>query len=300
MDTKQQEESREYPSRLFFMDLLAKEARKTSGTGRTLTEVLDQMRVIWKVEHRDRVFNQLEFFLGKRHSYRFPDELQLPVTSALYDMVRSAETLPKGDRHRTDTAVSKFVRYLDVESQLEILEPWFNDSRVFRTKTVLRTLQRVEDLSPYADYLVEKYRDMGNFDILRLISRTPNAAAQITADELDGYFERYENHSSSYSLGGMKYHGMIAAKVLVIGDNPIPPELLTRVPVLFSWAIEEIGDQAYESLLIWIILENLENPEVLWSAIRCANRMLMPRALEHGIDAARNLLFRDEGILLLP
>lgn len=303
LDTDDKGESREYPSRLFFMDMLLKEVQKAGESGKSLDEVLDQLRVIWTARNREAVLGQLENHLGRRRSIRFPDELQLLVANALSDLVRSAEDLGPGDRQKADLAVSRIIKYLDPPNQLDVIAPWFQESRKFRMRAVMRTLRTVEDLTPYSDYLVRQYRTYPLTEILMLIARTPDAASLISSAELDPYFSAY---ISSFKTGerfpnrSNKYFAMIAARVLIIGNQPIPAELLRSVPEVFSWAIEEIGDPVHEPMLIWIIVENHDNPEVLWSAIRTANRRFMPKALARGLETARQLLASDQGVLPVP
>lgn len=285
------------------MDLLLKEVLKSGESGKSLTEVLDQLRVIWTAKNRDAILTRLENHAGRQHSYRFPDEMQGPVADALSDLMQAADTLKPGDRQKADFSVSRIVKKLDTPHQLYVLAPWLESSRRFRENTVMRTLRSVDDLSPYAEYVVRYYRNYGQLDTLRLISRSPAAAALIEPSELVEYFNEYLNRfrsSTLYRDKSAKYRAMIAARMLIVGNRTIPSSFLQTVPEIFTWAIENIGDPAYEPMLLWLIVENPDNPEVLWSAVRTANRHFMGRALEKALDGARRLLLNEENVLVLP
>lgn len=303
LDVQASSESREYPSRLFFMDLLLKEVQKSGEAGKSLDEVLDQLRVIWTVKNRDAILTRLENHARRPRTYRFPDDMQGPVADALSDLMHAAETLKPGDRQKADFSVSRIVKYLDTPHQLYVLAPWLESSRRFRENTVMRTLNRVDDLTPYADYVVGYFRKYRDFGTLRLISQHPAASAYIEPQEVLGYFNDYLEHFRSnnrYRDKGAKFQAMIAAKVLIVGNRTIPSQFLETIPEIFTWAIEHIGDPAYEPMLIWLIGEHPNNPEVLWSAVRTANRHFMGRALEKALKAARKLLLNEENVLVLP
>lgn len=303
LDVKTRTESREYPSRLFFMDLLLKEVQKSAESGKSLTEVLDQLRVIWTAKNRDAILTRLENHASRLHGYRYPDDMQGPVADALSDLMQAADTLKPGDRQKADFSVSRIVKYLDTPHQLYVLAPWLESPRRFRENTVMRTLKSVEDLSPYAGYVVRYFRNYGDTNTLRLISQSPAAAALIEPSELTEFFNDYLRHfrsSAHYRDKTAKYRAMIAARILIVGDRTIPSSFLQTVPEIFTWAIENISDPAYEPMLLWLIVENPDNPEVLWSAVRTANRHFMGRALEKALDAARRLLLNEENILVLP
>lgn len=303
LETKTSSESREYPSRLFFMDLLLKEVQKSGEAGTSLNDVLDQLRVIWAARNREAVLTRLENHASRHTSYRFPDEMQGPVADALSDLMRAADDLKPGDRQKADFSISRIVRYLDTPHQLYVLAPWMEDTRRFRENTVIRTLRAVKDLSPYAEYVVNYYRKYEKFETLQVIARSTAASALIEPVELAEYFNRYFIHFKSkdrFHSKSDKYQAMIAARVLIVGNRSIPSELIEHIPEIFTWAIEHIGDPAYEPLLTWLVVENPENPEVLWSAVRTANRHFMENALEQALNAARSLLLREEGVFILP
>lgn len=303
VDVETRSESREYPSRLFFMDLLLKEVQKAGEAGKTLDEILDQLRVIWSARNRDAILTRLENHARRSNQYKFPEEMQGPVADALSDLMQAAEALKPGDRQKADFSVSRIVKYLDTPHQLYVLAPWLESSRRFRENTVMRTLSAVEDLSPYADYVVGYFRKYKAFGTLYLISKHPAASAQIDPHEVVEYFNNYLTYFRSktfYRDKDAKYQAMIAARVLIVGNRSIPPNFLETIPETFSWAIEHIGDPAYEPMLIWLIGEHPNNPEVLWSAVRTANRHFMSRALEKALDAARRLLLTEEGVMVLP
>lgn len=295
-------ESREYPSRLFYMDLLLKEVQKASEAHKSIDELLDQIREIWTAPDRTAVLHQLENHLGGRYDRRFPNDLQVPVADALSDLIRAADDQPRGSRHKADLTVSRIIKYLDPHLQLEVIAPWFRDPRPFRAKTVMRSLARADDLAPVADMLVYYFRTYADTNMLRLVAHTPGAAVQIFPEELNPYFNRY---ITRYTYGklpsrSLKYFAMLAARVLVVGGQPIPSRLFQVVPEVFSWAIEHIGDPDLEGMLIWLITEHPDNPEVLWSAIRTSGHHFMNRALGKALDAAHQLLLKEEGVLLLP
>lgn len=301
-------ESRQYPSRLFYMDLLLKEAKRTADSGKSLDEILDQVRVIWTVKNREAVLTQLELHLPEKYSRQFADHLQQPVTEALSDLVDASEHLEGRARHSADCAVSRINKYLRPENQLVVIAPWMKSTRLFRAKSVTRTLSGIDDLSPYANLLVRMYRDHQIDETLKLIARTPAAAAQIVPLELnylfEGYYEVFKlpegRDHLEFQYRRRKYFAMIAARVLIVGNQSIPAELMRSMPEIFSWAIEDIDDPANEPMLTWLVVENSDNPEVLWSAIRTARRRQMYAALSRAMDAARLLLTKHEGVLLIP
>lgn len=296
MDLNTYPESREYPSRLFYLDLLYKVVKKAEAAGKTQEELLEMVREIWISPNREAVLSQLEQHLMGRDSHRFPDDMQEPVRDALVDLVHSSVGLSKGQRQSADNAVVRLVKYLDPSHQIEVISPWLESTRKFRMNAVLRTLKRVDDLNPFADYLVQQFRQDKYSEYFKLISRTPNAAAQVTSEELQPYFNAYITnfknrlHDPNKTT---KYFAMIAARTLIIGDRPIPASQMNAVPEVFSWAIEDIGDPQYEPMLTWLIIEHPSNPEVLWSAIRTANRRFMSSSLVRGLEAAKELLANE-------
>lgn len=292
------EQSREYPSRLFFVDRLRLEVKKVEESGKSLSDVLDQLSVIWTAENREAVLSFVENQIRDRRSGRFQDELQQPVADALIYLVQAAEYEAPRHRQSADLAVSRIIKFLDPEHQLEVIAPWFQDSRKFRVGAVLRTLRKIDDLSPWADYLVQVFRMYRLPEVLRLIARTPAAARLIHPLELNQYFQAY---ITGFKLErwfpdrSHKYFAMVAAKVLILGEQTIPAELLRSMPEVFSWAIDDIGDPVHEPMLVFLIVENHESPELIWSALRTANRRSMPKALALALEKAESLL-RDESL----
>lgn len=286
------------------MDLLIKEVQKASESGKTLGEVIDQLRVIWTATNRIAVLTQLEYHLNKQRDDETSQKARDLVATVLLDLVLVADRLKKGDRYKVDLTVSRLIGYLEPNQRLKILEPWFRDSRKFRINAVRRTFRGISDLSSVADVLVDHYRADHDLDILKLIARTPRAAEYIHADELIPYFDKYIDNFKSgnpydESKKFTKYFAMIAAKVLIIGNRSIPPKIMRAAPEVFSWAIDEIGDPAHEAMLIWLIVESPDNPEVLWSAIRTSGRRFMSNALDRALESAHQLLWEEESIIVL-
>lgn len=299
-----QEESREYPSRLFYMDLLLKEVQKAGESGKTLDEVIDQLREIWTARNRVAVITQLEYHLDRRRDDATFQQAQDLIGTVLLDLVLVADRLKKGDRYKVDLTVNRLIGYLEPEQRLQVLEPWFQESRKFRINAVRRAFRSIDNLESVAHVLVDHYRADRDVEMLKLIARTPNAAEYIQPDELDSYFTAYINNFKSDELYSQdrkytKYYAMLAAKVLIIGNNSIPPQMMRASPEVFSWAIDEIGDPVHEAMLIWLIAESPNNPEVLWSAIRTSGRRFMSNALDRALQAAHQLLWDEEGVIVL-
>lgn len=302
LDTETRDESREYPSRLFFMDLLLKEVQKSAASSKTLPELLDQLRVIWTVPNRDAVLTQLETHANRYTGYTFPEEMQGPIAEALSDLLHIADELLPGDRQKADFSISRIVQYLDKPHQMYVLAPWLRSKRRYRENTVMRTLMDVRELDPYAEYVVRYFRNYQEIKTLRLISTSRAASALIEPADLQNYFTYYLRDFREQDEDrdkGAKYRAMIAAKVLIVGERTIPPLWLEEFPEIFSWAIEHIGDLAYEPMLIWLIGEHPDNPEVLWSAVRTARQHFMNRALEKALENAQQLLLKEEGVMIL-
>lgn len=301
------DESRAYPSPLFFEDRLRIEVEKAQSTVKSLDEALAQLRVIWAVRHRDAVLSFIEN-QRPRHTFRLPEEVQPQVAEALADLVDATNGLPPGQRHSADQAIRRLIKMLDSKRQMEIIWPWMQETRKFRVATVMSTIMTLEDTNPYADYLVRQFRD-GFPNLLNVLAKTPEAAQQIAPEELEMYFDLYvksfkpadvdDTNSTRRTFGfgfdkSSKYFAMLAAKVLIVGGNTIPVGWLRSIPEVFSWAIDQLADPDHESMLVFLIVENNESPELLWSAIRTAQRLNMPLALERGLDAARALLNMPE------
>lgn len=298
------DESRAYPSPEFFEDRLRIEVEKAYTTVKSLDEALAQLRVIWGVKNREAVLAFIEN-LRPRRQFALPEDVQPEVAGALKDLVDATNGLPSGHRHNADQAVSRLLKYLSPSLQIDIIWPWMQETRKFRVSTVLRTMTVLEDLDPYADYLVHQYRSLGTLDLLRQVARTPEAARLISPDELSGYFDAYIEEfkggtdNPNIPARSMlrlspdklaKYSAMIAAKVLIVGGQTIPVGWLRTVPEVFSWAMDDISDRKHEDLLVFLIVENHESPELLWSAIRTARRLNLASALERGLEAARLLV----------
>lgn len=285
------------------MDLLLKEVQKSGEASKTLPELLDQLRMIWTVPNRDAVLTQLENHANRHTGYKFPEEMQGPIADALADLLRVSDELMPGDRQRADFSISRIVQKLDQSHQLYVLAPWLTSRRRFRENAVMRTLMSVKNLTPYAEFVVRYFRHYQDIKTLRLISTSTATSALVEPEELKPYFIHYHE---SFRLRhtdhdkGAKYCAMIAAKVLIVGERTIPPMFLEHFPEIFSWAIEHIGDPAYEPMLIWLIGEHPDNPEVLWSAVRTSRQHFMSRALAKALESARQLLLVEEGVLMLP
>lgn len=286
------------------MDLLLKEVQKASESGKTLAEVIDQLRVIWTARNRIAVLTQLEYHLNRSRDDETFEKARDLIATVLLDLVLVADRLKKGDRYKVDLTVNRLIGYLEPDQRLQVLEPWFRDSRKFRINAVRRAFRGINDLTPVADVLVDHYRADNDLEMLKLIARTPKAAEYIRPVELQPYFTAYvdafksgEPYSESRKYS--KYFAMLAAKVLIIGNQSIPPQIMRSAPEVFSWAIDEIGDPTHEAMLIWLIVESPENPEVLWSAIRTSGRRFMSNALDRALESAHQLLLDEEGIIVL-
>lgn len=286
------------------MDLLLKEVQKASESGKTLDEVIDQLRVIWNARNRIAVLTQLEYHLNNQPDDATAKAVRDLVATVLLDLVLVADRLKKGDRYKVDLTVNRLIGYPAPEQRLQILEPWFQDSRKFRINAIRRAFRGISDLASVAHVIVDHYRADKDIEILKLIARTPKAAEYIQPAEMESYFTAYINNFKSdegYSQDRKytKYFAMLAAKVLIIGNQSIPPKIMRSAPEVFSWAIDEIGDPAHEAMLIWLISESPDNPEVLWSAIRTSGRRFMSNALDRALETARQLLLEEEGIIVL-
>lgn len=225
------------------------------------------------------------------------------VTDALVDLVNAAESLRPGDRQKADFAVSRLIWHLEPSAQMRVLSPWLTSTREYRQNTVMRSLNRQTDMSPWADFAVDCFRRNRTIESLKIIAGSPAASALIDHTELQDYFTTYITQfrgRPKYPDKLAKYEAMIAGRVLVVGGRSIPSDLLALVPEIFSWAIEQIGDPAYEAMLVWLVGEHPDNPEVLWSAVHTANRHFMQRALEKALEAARQLLLQEEHVLVFP
>lgn len=298
MEATAQKLTPQYPSREFFTNLLEREVANSAEFGKTLEETLAHLKEIWATPNRGAVLTRLENYIPRRHPRQFPDDMQHHVAKALKYLMRVADNQDPGQRHSADLAVSRLIKFLDPKLQLKVVSPWMVSNRKFRMQTVLRTLAVTDNLSHHADHLVRYHRILPSTQTLRLIARTPEAARQMFPEEIDPYMDAY---LADFKSGGAfpdkvaKYHAMLAAKVLIIGEQSIAPDLLRLIPELFSWAIDHIGDPQYEPLLVFLIVENHKSPELLWSAIRTANRQSMPKALERGLEAAKILLKEESG-----